>query len=615
MDVASEKKKFNFKTLFFMIKSVFKASPILLPLMIILTIVSISLSAYSLFVLKDATNSIVDLLKANTTFKQVLFFVLLYLIIEILLNQLLQYIISFTERHYYKQADRYFRILLLYKLGKLPQENMYNSEIYNKYEYTYTYLYMFQQLPWHLISFLINFSFSKILYLGIIFSFNPIVGVYCTILFAINIITSIFVSKDQSKVDKEMVLPVRQRDNYNSLLSSKAYIKETKINLLENYFFKKYKDLYMTIRDRYFRVNRTDTWINQIISILNFLFNHGLILLLLYMVFKGNLDIGEMTLIQSAGTSLVFAAAQFKRPTKYIVQFTQYAPTMIEMLYPISKDEMKDIKERDYPNFDLKLGEFQSLALENVYYNYPSKNTDAVSNINLKINHGEIISILGYNGSGKTTTAKLISGVLTPSSGRVVFNDQNIEELDKKEYYKYFGIGFQDYAKYSLSLRDNIGFGRIEELNNTEVLNSAIEKTNLKNIIDKLPNGIDTNLGKEYDKDGQDLSGGQWQRIILARAYMGSPEILILDEPTASIDPFEEERMLDEFRYALEGKTAILISHRISFARLADQIVMMRDGKIVEQGSHMELLKKKGYYYELFTSQQLLYKDGVKVRE
>jgi ABC-type multidrug transport system fused ATPase/permease subunit len=96
---------------------------------------------------------------------------------------------------------------------------------------------------------------------------------------------------------------------------------------------------------------------------------------------------------------------------------------------------------------------------------------------------------------------------------------------------------------------------------------------------------------------------------------MGSPEILILDEPTASIDPFEEERMLDEFRYALEGKTAILISHRISFARLADQIVMMRDGKIVEQGSHMELLKKKGYYYELFTSQQLLYKDGVKVRE
>ena len=333
------------------------------------------------------------------------------------------------------------------------------------------------------------------------------------------------------------------------------------------------------------------------------------------MVFKGNLDIGEMTLIQTAGTSLVFAASQFKRPTKYIIQFTQYAPTMIEMLYPLSKEEIKDMKEQSYPDFELKLGDFKSLSLDNVNYKYPSKTSNAVNDINLKINRGEIISILGYNGSGKTTTCKLLSGVLSPTSGKVLFNDQDVEELDKKEYYKYFGIGFQDFAKYSLSLKDNIGFGRIEDLENTDALNSAIEKTNLSNIIEKLPNGVDTNLGKEYDKDGQDLSGGQWQRIILARAYMGSPEILILDEPTASIDPFEEERMLDEFRYALEGKTAILISHRISFARLADRIVMMKDGMIIEEGSHLELLKKKGYYYDLFTSQQLLYKSEVKAYE
>lgn len=269
------------------------------------------------------------------------------------------------------------------------------------------------------------------------------------------------------------------------------------------------------------------------------------------------------------------------------------------------------MRERDYPSFELKLGEFESVALENVAFSYPHQKGDAVKDVNLEIRRGEIVSILGYNGSGKTTLCKLLVGILTPDQGVVRFNGRDISDLDKNEYYKYFGIGFQDYAKYSLRLRDNIGFGRIENLEDDEMLAVAIKKTNLGNIIDKLPEGIDTILGKEYDKNGQDLSIGQWQRIILARAYMGSPEILILDEPTASIDPYEEERMLEEFRAALEGKTAILISHRISFARLADRIVMMRDGRITEMGIHDELLRKKGYYYELFSSQQKLYQSEV----
>jgi len=609
MDTTKEVKKFKLSTAFFMVKCIFRASPILFPLLVILSIMQIGLTAYGLFVLKDATNALVGLLTLDTTLKQVLFFVFLYLIIEIVLNQLLSALTELTERHYYKQADRYFRILLLYKLGKLPQINMYDSEVYNKYEFTYHYLYMFQQLPWHLIRFLINFSFSKILYLAIIFSFNPIVGVYCLFLFIINILVSIFITNKQADVDKENILPNRQKDYYNELLTTKTNIKETKINLLENHFFAKFKNLYIQVRDSLFKIQKSDTIIKQIINILNFLFNNGLIFLLIYMVFKGEIDIGELTLIQLAGSSLIFAAGQFQQPTKYIVQFVKYAPTMIDMLYPLTKEEIKDMKEKEYPEFELKLGNFNNIKLENVSFNYPSKEDEAVTNVNLKINKGEIISILGYNGSGKTTLCKLIAGILDPSSGKIYFNDEDIQDLDKREYYKYFGIGFQDYAKYSLSLRDNIGFGRIEERLNDEEIFQAVKKTNLQNIIEKLPNGLDTILGKEYDKEGQDLSIGQWQRVILARAYMGSPEILILDEPTASIDPFEEERMLDEFELALENKTAILISHRISFARLADKIIMMKDGKIEEAGSHEELINNKGYYYKLFSSQQELYRE------
>jgi ATP-binding cassette subfamily B protein len=611
MDAQKEVQKFKLSTLFFMIGCILRASPVLFPLMVLLTIMSIGVSAYALFMLRDATNGIVDMLAGNVGITAVLVPVFLYLILSVVLEQVLRFLVDYTERHYYKQADRYFRVLLLYKLGKLPQVNMYDSDIYNKYEFTYTYLYMFQQLPWHLISFLINFSFSKLLYLGIIFAFNWVAGIYCLILFIVNIVTSLIITGKQAKVDKENVGPRREMDYYRSLLQDKAYIKETKINRLEKYFFGRFKELYYTIRDRNFRIQLQDNAVNQIISILSFIFNNGLIFLLIYMVSQGRINLGELALIESAGMSLVYAAGQFKHPTQQITQFVKYAPTMISMLYPLTKEEREEMRERDYPSFELKLGEFESVALENVAFSYPHQKGDAVKDVNLEIRRGEIVSILGYNGSGKTTLCKLLVGILTPDQGVVRFNGRDISDLDKNEYYKYFGIGFQDYAKYSLRLRDNIGFGRIENLEDDEMLAVAIKKTNLGNIIDKLPEGIDTILGKEYDKNGQDLSIGQWQRIILARAYMGSPEILILDEPTASIDPYEEERMLEEFRAALEGKTAILISHRISFARLADRIVMMRDGRITEMGIHDELLRKKGYYYELFSSQQKLYQSEV----
>ena len=281
----------------------------------------------------------------------------------------------------------------------------------------------------------------------------------------------------------------------------------------------------------------------------------------------------------------------------------------------MGKKERKEIRNLDYSDFQLRLGGFEKVELKDVSFSYPSREDDQVTDINLCINKGEIISILGYNGSGKTTVTKLISGVLDPTKGTVLYNDNEIDKEFKTEYFKYFGIGFQDFGKYNLTLEENIVIGKVEDEYNEEELYQTIKKANLDYIIEKLPKGLQTVLGKEYDNKGQDLSGGEWQRVILSRAYMGTPEVLILDEPTASIDPFEEERMLEEFNTILEGKTAILISHRISFARLAHKIVIMKDGKIIEQGSHEELLELKGYYYELFTSQKELYIDGGETNE
>ncbi|WP_161950199.1 ATP-binding cassette domain-containing protein [Clostridium thermosuccinogenes] len=270
----------------------------------------------------------------------------------------------------------------------------------------------------------------------------------------------------------------------------------------------------------------------------------------------------------------------------------------------------RNIKNRN--NFlassdNLKYGLFDNITFENVTYSYPSQKGNAVENINLKIKRGEIVSILGYNGSGKSTLSKLMCGLLEDYSGKIKLNGKDISDLSREDLYRYFGIGFQDFTKYSISLKDNVGIGMIEKIGDEEEINKVIKKGNLEYIIDGLPKGVDTILGKEYDPNGQDLSGGQWQRVILSRAYMGEPEVLILDEPTASIDPIEEMRLLEHFDDIIKGKTAILISHRIGFARLSSRICVMDNGHIVEDGTHEELLALKGKYYEIFMSQQQLY--------
>ncbi len=159
-------------------------------------------------------------------------------------------------------------------------------------------------------------------------------------------------------------------------------------------------------------------------------------------------------------------------------------------------------------------------------------------NINLKIKKGEVVSLLGYNGSGKTTLSKLICGLLRDYEGTIKLNNKDIKNILYEDLYRYFGIGFQDFTKYSLSLKENIGFGMVEKINDEDEINKAIFKGNLQELIETLPEGVNSIIGKELDNSGQDLSGGQWQRVVLSRSYMGEPEVLILDEPTASIIPF-----------------------------------------------------------------------------
>ena len=243
------------------------------------------------------------------------------------------------------------------------------------------------------------------------------------------------------------------------------------------------------------------------------------------------------------------------------------------------------------------------LELTDVSFTYPGARFPALRNVNLNIRSGQSVAIVGMNGSGKTTLIKLMAGLYSPASGTIRFQGRDIEDWDPAHLRTAFGIIFQDFNRYQLKVGENIGAGDVEHLWDQERWTDAAAKGQSAAFIERMEDGYHTQLGRWFN-DGQELSGGEWQRIALSRAFMRSgADVLILDEPTASMDAQSEADIFDHFQSMTAGKIAILISHRFSTVRRAEQIIVMDDGKVVETGSHENLLNLNGLYARLFELQ------------
>ncbi len=214
---------------------------------------------------------------------------------------------------------------------------------------------------------------------------------------------------------------------------------------------------------------------------------------------------------------------------------------------------------------------------------------------------------MGRNGAGKTTIVKLLTRLYDPDSGEILLGGRNIKEYDLDELRAQVGVIFQDYVNYYLTARENIGVGRIADIEDRELVNSAARKSGANAVIERLNDGYDTMLGRWF-KQGTQLSGGEWQKIALARAFMRDARVLILDEPTSSLDAQAEYEIFQHFRALTEGKTAFFISHRFSTVRLADRIFVLENGGILESGSHEQLMALDGRYAELFNLQAEAYR-------
>jgi ATP-binding cassette subfamily B protein len=252
---------------------------------------------------------------------------------------------------------------------------------------------------------------------------------------------------------------------------------------------------------------------------------------------------------------------------------------------------------------------FDKLEVDRVTFTYPDANRPALEDVSLEIGAGEVVALVGENGSGKTTLAKLMAGLYSPERGRVLWDGHDLAGLDVEDVRRRVAVIFQDFARYLLPARENVGLGRHERIDDFDAIVAASERAGAHPFLSDLPEGYETMLGREF-AGGWDLSIGQWQRVALARAFFRDAPFVILDEPTAALDARAEADLFARLRELLEGRAVLLISHRFSSVRTANRIYVLRHGRVVEHGTHEELMREDGLYAELFTLQAKQYLEG-----
>lgn len=391
--------------------------------------------------------------------------------------------------------------------------------------------------------------------------------------------------------------PIRREfDYYEKCIGDRAYFKETR--LLGG--FKFFKDLYITahllLSKKRWQAQCKIAKMEMVTNLLTLSGYFVVLYLLVQALLVGEITVGAFAAVFSS-IEMMFGIME-EVICRHIGSLTQGLGTINNLV------RFLDLPERG--GEELEVNEQIDIQLNQVGFIYPGAKESSIEDISLEVRAGETIAVVGENGAGKTTLVKLMTGMYLPTKGCVKIGGQDTKKITPRALYKNMSGVVQKFQKYKLTLAENVYLSDIEaEGNKVGKLEKALEKADLSKVDKSLPEGYETVLSREFD--GVDLSGGQWQRVAIARGFYKEHNLIVLDEPTAAIDPIEETRIYNQFIEITRDKTAIIVTHRLGSAQIADRIIVMDKGKIVEIGTHQELINQAGKYKEMYTSQSKWY--------
>jgi ATP-binding cassette subfamily B protein len=393
----------------------------------------------------------------------------------------------------------------------------------------------------------------------------------------------------------------RQMDYLRQVGGSKEAAKELKLFNLSNYLTERFTGLSQTIYEQNVALNRRRLFWGGLLAILGQLGYYSAYILSIYRTIEGRYSIGDLTVIT---TAIMQAMGNIQQAFSTASGVADQALFLTDLLafFAMEPAVNSPLHGRLAPRPVMRGFEFQ-----NVSFAYPGTSRRILDGLNFTLETGERVALIGENGQGKTTMVKLITRLYDPSEGRILLDGVDLREYDLADLHSQIGVIFQDFMRYEMTARENIAVGRVEQMHTSEEIESAAEKSLASGVVERLRGGYDQMLGRRFE-GGVDLSGGEWQKLALARAYLRDAQLLILDEPTASLDARSELEVFERFAELTFGKMALLISHRFSTVRMADRIVVIEGGRLVEEGSHSQLLAAGGRYAAMFEMQAASYR-------
>ena len=393
----------------------------------------------------------------------------------------------------------------------------------------------------------------------------------------------------------------RQMDYLRQAAGSREGAKELKLYNLAGYFTGRFTTLSKEIYDENVELSRRKLFWGGILTMIGTLGYYGSYVFVIWRAIEGRLD---MTSLLFLTTSIIQASSNLQQVFSTasgiadqalfltdLIAFFDMKPTVLS--HPDGKLMPRPIK--------------RGFEFRNVSFAYPGTTRRVLKNFNFTLSPGERIALIGENGQGKTTVVKLVTRLYDPTEGQILLDGVDLRDYQLEDLHHEIGVIFQDFMRYEMTARENIAVGRVERQHTEEDIRQAAEKSLAASVIAKLENGYDQQLGRRFET-GVELSGGEWQRVALARAYLRDAQLLVLDEPTAALDAKSELEVFERFAELTKDKMALLISHRFSTVRMADRIVVLSGGQLVEEGNHKQLMALGGLYAEMFEMQAASYR-------